>query len=175
MIYVDSGRCNGCRACLEVCPEGAISMQGRVAYVEESLCKACELCLEACPEGAILAVEAVEAPGRKLVPAPPELVPGGRRLSLPAASSRSLRDLAAPAVGAALLWTGREVVPRVAALLLDLLDRRSQAARGAPLGLDTSSRQRLASANRMPLEEQGLVGMGRGRRRERRHRNRRGG
>jgi len=113
VVYVDEARCTGCGLCTDVCPTGAISVVDGVARVEQSLCRECEVCLSTCPNGAILALQEpalVRAPAP--IPAPtrpvaPALQPGG-----------SVR----PWLGAALAFVGREVVPRVAALL----ERRGQ-------------------------------------------------
>lgn len=166
MIYVDSLRCNGCGDCLKVCPQGAISMEpAGVAFIDEALCQHCELCVEFCPEGAILVVEAVEMPGQALTPAPEAVVRVGAPMGELAAESPNLRELAAPAVGAALLWTGRHLLPRVADLLMDLLERRSQAVSRAPLNLAPGSRQPLASSKRalqrMERSAPGGLGLGR--------------
>jgi len=176
MIYVDGLRCTGCGDCLEVCPEGAISMQEvGVAFIDEALCQHCEVCVEACPEGAILTVDLVETPGRELEPARPQ-VPV-RSVDREADLARpSLRQVAAPAVGAALLWTGRELLPRVGRLLLELLDRR-RAAESPPLSLDRGSQGPLASANGRPARlNAGRGGRGgRGRRGRQARRRSRGG
>jgi len=125
MIYVDVGRCTGCGECLDACPTGAIALQNQVAAIEESLCMECEVCLDACPAGAILAVETVE-PVLAVAPA-------GVIQTRPEVAPRPLRDMVLPAVGSALLWTGRELAPRLARLALNLLDRPIQSAERKPL------------------------------------------
>ena len=56
MFYVEDTRCTGCGACVEVCPEGAISLKGDKASIDQSLCNSCGRCLEACGDGAIYQV-----------------------------------------------------------------------------------------------------------------------
>ena len=56
MFYVEDTKCTGCGACVEVCPEGAISLEGDKASIDRSLCNSCGNCLEACDDGAIYQV-----------------------------------------------------------------------------------------------------------------------
>jgi Ni,Fe-hydrogenase III small subunit/NAD-dependent dihydropyrimidine dehydrogenase PreA subunit len=49
---IDSSRCvDGCSACVEACPTGAISLSPLT--IDLGACVFCPLCTEACPEGAI--------------------------------------------------------------------------------------------------------------------------
>ena len=50
---VDKEICSGCVACVDVCPRGAIRMNGAVAEVNEPDCMGCGICLRECPFGAI--------------------------------------------------------------------------------------------------------------------------
>ena len=50
---VNKDECTGCGACVDTCPEGAITMGGDVAVVNASTCTECGLCVDACPMGAI--------------------------------------------------------------------------------------------------------------------------
>ena len=49
---VDEEECMGCALCLEVCPTGAISMDGS-AIIDPAKCTACLACVKQCPQGAI--------------------------------------------------------------------------------------------------------------------------
>jgi Fe-S-cluster-containing hydrogenase component 2 len=120
VVYVDAKRCTGCGDCVGICPTDAISLPNGKAVIEESLCTACEACLEVCPQDAILAVEAVEpAVSRQIEPRPPHPAD-----VLPVRPG--IRNWALPAIGSALLWTGREILPRLASLAIEALEQRTQ-------------------------------------------------
>lgn len=115
MPYVDERRCSGCGSCMDVCPVGAITLQSGVALIDQDVCIECEACVTACPEKAILTIEE------------PALVPQVRESVFRDQDRRQDKSLAtavAPAIGAALLYVGRQLVPRVADYVLDALDRR---------------------------------------------------
>jgi NAD-dependent dihydropyrimidine dehydrogenase PreA subunit len=124
VITIDVERCTGCGACVEVCPHGAIYLVEGIATVDSPLCRDCEACVAACPTEAIrlvtperaLAAEPVRVPVRQ---PEPEVIQV-RTASPPV----PLRAQVLPVVGATLAWAGREILPRLADLLLDGLDRR---------------------------------------------------
>ena len=45
-------RCIGCKTCVEVCPNGCLSMTGAGVEMDRQHCDACGKCVEACPSGA---------------------------------------------------------------------------------------------------------------------------
>lgn len=45
-------KCTGCGKCVQVCPEGAIRMQGKASQTDRGLCKNTGLCVEVCPNEA---------------------------------------------------------------------------------------------------------------------------
>ncbi|MGB3906659.1 MAG: 4Fe-4S binding protein [Anaerolineae bacterium] len=115
MLYVDEKRCSGCGLCVDVCPVEAITLQDDVAAIDQNLCTECEACAATCPEAAILTLTE------------PALDPHVEREIAPYERQQVTVPLAtrlAPAIGSALFFLGREVVPRVADYVLDALDRR---------------------------------------------------
>ena len=53
LAVVDRGRCTGCAACVQVCPNGAITMEDEKAVVRADLCTGCAACVRSCPQDAI--------------------------------------------------------------------------------------------------------------------------
>ncbi len=45
-------KCTGCGKCVQVCPEKAIGMQGKVSQTDRRLCRGAGLCVNACPNEA---------------------------------------------------------------------------------------------------------------------------
>lgn len=65
MFYVDSNKCNGCEACVDVCPQRAISVQNGMAVIDQRLCRQCGNCAEICPADAIRTTVPVYAQSMK--------------------------------------------------------------------------------------------------------------
>lgn len=155
MITIDLARCNGCGACVAVCPEGALYLIDDKAVVEERLCRECEACVTACPvEAIVCTTQEVAQAGIAVVQA---------RLESPSPSPEAdivpLRAKVLPLVGTALTWAGREIVPRLTDYLLYSLDQRAMDRRAAG---GPGRRPGPRFPNRQPA--------GRGWRRRRRHR-----
>jgi heterodisulfide reductase subunit A len=51
--FVISDVCNGCQACVPVCPANAISMQNGKAVINPFMCTGCGACIPTCPQEAI--------------------------------------------------------------------------------------------------------------------------
>ncbi len=128
MIVVRAEHCDGCGACVEVCPTGALYLVDGKAAVESSLCRGCEACVAACPRKAIVIADDLKPETEPVrVPAlrpEPEVVQGKVEPASP-----PLRSRVPPLVGTALAWVGREIVPRLADYVLYGLDRRKDGQR----------------------------------------------
>jgi len=49
IFVVDDDRCDGCAACIALCPVDALTLKGLLAIVDEPSCTHCELCIPSCP------------------------------------------------------------------------------------------------------------------------------
>jgi Fe-S-cluster-containing hydrogenase component 2 len=139
LIAISAEHCNGCATCVETCPNGAIYLVDHRATVDESLCQDCGLCIAACPTGAIAGIETAVQPAteRVQVAAPrPEMVIVKAEERTPA-----LRAKVLPAVGGALAWVGREVMPRLAETLLDRWQRQALDRTGGDASRNGGSRR----------------------------------
>jgi ferredoxin len=124
MVYVDDTVCNGCGVCVDLCPTGALIFQNNHAYIDQDLCQECEACPDACPQGAILLSEMLPAPSAVVhSPNPPPPV-------LPKEKA-GLRVQILPVIGSFLMWTGRELGPRLADAALGYLDQRIQSSQSS--------------------------------------------
>ncbi len=123
MYQVNEALCRGCAACVEVCPEGAIALINSIAHIAADRCTDCGACAEACPEGAIRQVEpvALASTAKPALAVSPSVQPEPAVIRveselLPTAPSvTSWRSRLWPAVGSALLWAGRELLPALLA------------------------------------------------------------
>ncbi|MEF2144509.1 MAG: 4Fe-4S binding protein [Desulfovibrionaceae bacterium] len=50
---LEPGRCNGCEACVEACPDRVISMVDGCPVIDRDECLLCGLCIQSCPEQAM--------------------------------------------------------------------------------------------------------------------------
>ncbi len=50
---VDAEKCNGCKTCLDSCPNESIKMADDKAVVDRDSCIDCEVCMSNCPQSAI--------------------------------------------------------------------------------------------------------------------------
>lgn len=134
MLQVQESLCVGCAACVEACPEGAIVMVRERAQIDPARCSECGICAEICPEGAIQPVPEQVWVASEAKSAEPSTSPADPRQQMievklpppPALQQAppSLAQRVLPAVGAALAYLGREVGPRLANLVADVIEDR---------------------------------------------------
>jgi len=123
MVTVRYKDCTGCGDCVSVCPNDAIILQNAVATIDQALCEGCCACVDACPEGAILTAD--EEPEIVKTVVIPNSLPAERPPIDTRIAPRSWRSLILPTVSSVLLWTGQEVLPRLANAALRSFDRRT--------------------------------------------------
>ena len=134
MVYVDKDKCAGCGVCQDHCPVGAIQLVEDVATVDPIKCTQCGACVGACPNRAVImmmmepVVEGTSVasthPVSEMARVEPHSVPVRPRSEI------------IPAVGTALAFLGREVVPRLVDYVAGALDRRSGPRQtGSPTGV----------------------------------------
>jgi len=124
VFQVSNELCTGCGSCVDACSAGAIHLVDHQAEIDETLCTSCEACLNACPNGAIIAITApvYTAPIMVHPVAVPGLALGQQSAALPETKIpvRGLKPLS----GAALVFLGSEVAPRLVDVVVDTLERR---------------------------------------------------
>ena len=130
MVYVNDSMCSGCGDCVDVCPSGAMTFRDNRAFIDQDLCNECGACINACPQGAIISEEKLPV-NREIiqVPAIPLDHPA---VQISPIERASVREIILPAIGSMLVWTGRELAPRLADLAIGYLDRRIQSFRVTP-------------------------------------------
>jgi Fe-S-cluster-containing hydrogenase component 2 len=143
-MQVDRELCAGCGVCVETCAVGAIQLVDQRAVIDEVLCTQCEACMDACPNGAITA-------SSEPTHITPIMAPPAESLMIPIPAQSARRETAAstraltPVAGAALTFLGSEVAPRLADMLLTVLERRfARPVTIAATPVPTSSRRHTA-------------------------------
>ncbi len=159
MIFVDQALCDGCGTCVGECPTGAISLIGDVPLVNTDRCDGCKICVNVCPNQALAwiakpVLETATEPSSLAV-----IQPSSEIIHIETKPAPWRRTFF-PVVGGALSWAGRELVPRLAPMALDVLE-------GA---LDRRLSRRSRHDRVRPIKTEGECGQGR----QRRHRRRRG-
>jgi len=155
MPYVSAERCNGCGACMDVCPTGAVRLKDNKAVIAQDLCRECGACIEACPVEAI-SWEPVEAKQQSVLPIvqpSPEIIRVQRPTPMP--KRRWL-----PVLGTTLAFVGREIMPRALDWFLDTWDRRQATSRKV---------NGVSAPGKMTTTPQSGMSASSGRRRRRRH------
>ena len=142
MIAINTALCTGCGACVEVCPQGAIYLVDNIATADPALCRECERCVAACPVAAIHLTTQPDVSGVTPVRA---MTPGPERETIRLdvrTTPEPLRTKLLPAMGAALVWAGRELVPRLTEYLLYRLDIKVMEQRASSVSEQASSTSR---------------------------------
>jgi len=124
VIQINQELCSGCGTCVEACSGGAIQIMDQQAVISEALCTQCEACIDACPNGAIthLSIPARSVSILVLPAAESRMVPARELAALPETTLPAQGLI--PLAGAALTFLGREIVPRLADVLITALDRK---------------------------------------------------
>jgi Fe-S-cluster-containing hydrogenase component 2 len=130
MYRVDEATCTGCGDCVDACPAGAMALVNGRAHLDQAVRADCGSCANACPQGAIAMVSALNPAYAAIQPrenlaavAPLAASVKAESLThrpevemLSAAQPRSIwRRSFWPALGSALVWASRELLPEVIA------------------------------------------------------------
>jgi ferredoxin len=154
-MYVDPAACNGCGACVDVCPNDAIRLVSGKAVMDQEKCAACAVCVDACPTHAITE----EAP---LVVIPEPVEPVARPPTVIVPKQEPART-SSTWLGTALAFVGREIIPR----LLDVLEQRLLSPSQSPASGSSSARKTNPPVQREARQTGGPRGRGLKRRRRR--------
>jgi Fe-S-cluster-containing hydrogenase component 2 len=120
VILINYEDCNGCGECVAICPTNAIILQNGKAHVDTVICEECQACIDSCPQGAILHRDSVPVVGEVIKISEPD----SREVVLAEPKGSLIQNAGLPVLSSILLWTGREVLPRLADMALGYLDRR---------------------------------------------------
>ena len=140
MVLIKIEDCNGCGACIDSCPAGAISLQNNKALIDINLCEGCEVCVDTCPQRAIIHSKA--GPIQEMTPSIPIEIPAVVITSQDQQKSTTHQNSVIPVISSMLLWTGRELAPRLMNLALDYVERRIQHAETGKRRYPSQDRQR---------------------------------
>jgi ferredoxin len=156
VIVVDGELCDGCGVCVDVCAIGAIYLVDGKATLDDVRCRdyrektaiSVAACVAACPAEAIILTQDAGVPEQDAARIPmrqPETeVVSVRAVPAPV----SIRARVVPALGAAVAWAGREVLPRLADYLLQNLDRRAADGRAEATGSGNGTASRRVQQGR---------------------------
>jgi Fe-S-cluster-containing hydrogenase component 2 len=114
-MVINQEKCTGCGACVEACPNGAISLDGGVAVIDQAECSSCQVCADVCPEGALQF-------SKETVPATLQKIDTGEIIQ-PVTTIASLQKPANWSA-IALSLVGRYVLHRVVDILASFLEQR---------------------------------------------------
>jgi len=115
-MQVVAEKCTGCGVCVATCPNGALHLANGLALLEQAICTQCQDCMDACPEGAITVVEV------PAILAEPVTVQTTSKSQ--AVITKPVPMDAKPWLLSLLAFAGQEVLPRLADVLVNALDRR---------------------------------------------------
>jgi NAD-dependent dihydropyrimidine dehydrogenase PreA subunit len=124
VIQIDQELCTGCGSCMQACTHGAILLRDERAMIDQALCMQCEACMEACPNQAIRAIALpLNRSSNIAVPtAEIQIVPVKNQPVM--IEERGSKSSLAPLAATALMFLGREVLPKLVDTLIKELERR---------------------------------------------------
>jgi ferredoxin len=155
-MYVDPAACNGCGACVDVCPNDAIRLVSGKAVMDQEKCAACAVCVDACPTHAI-------TEGAPLVVIPEPVQPVAKHPTVIVPAQQEPARTSSTWLGMALTFVGREIVPR----LLDVLEQRLLSPAQSPAVSSSSKSNTNLPGQRETRQTGGPKGRGLKRRRRR--------